>query len=185
MNSEIRSLESQIGELKAKLAEARRRAAAEPVNDYQLRRPDGTPVMLSALFGSKTELLVVHNMGRKCPYCTLWADGFNGVWRHLADRAAFVVTSPDEPAVMREFAASRGWGFVMASIAGSPFARDLGYEPEPGKFWPGVSGLRLRGGRIERTGCATFGPGDDFCSVWPMLELIDGGKGEWEPRYSY
>ena len=36
-------------------------------------------------------------MGRGCSYCTLWADGFNGLRHHFEDRAAFVVVSPDTP----------------------------------------------------------------------------------------
>jgi len=186
MNDEIKAIQKQIDELKKKLAQARLRVKPEKVGAHTLKRPDGSPVPLEALFCGKPDLLVVHNMGRKCPYCTLWADGFNGEWQHLADRAGFVLTSPDEPAVMKEFAASRGWKFPMASIAGTSFAKELGFEPEPGKFWPGVSGFRkLADGTIERTGSAHFGPGDDFCAVWPMLELLDGGAKGWGPKYQY
>ncbi len=73
-------------------------AAVEPqqVEDYRFRTPDGD-VALSALFGDKTALFVIHNMGTGCPNCTMWADGFNGVLHHLEDRAAFVVCSPRRP----------------------------------------------------------------------------------------
>ncbi len=68
----------------------------EPVEDYQLVTSQG-PIRLSALFGDKNTLFVIHNMGAGCSYCTLWADGFNGVLPHLESRAAFVVSSPDAP----------------------------------------------------------------------------------------
>ena len=68
--------------------------------------------------------------GRGCVYCTMWADGFNGVVPHLEDRAAFVVVSPDEPHVQAEFAASRGWRFRMVA-ARSDFTGDMGYEEGP------------------------------------------------------
>src|SRR5262245_42651035 len=106
---EIQAIEEQIRALKKKLTEARRRATPRRVADYDFRTAEGKPIKLSALFGGKPDLIVIHNMGQKCVYCTLWADGFNGVWRHLADRAALVVSSPDEPAAMKAFAQSRGW----------------------------------------------------------------------------
>ena len=79
-----------------KLAELRRKLPHEAVDDYQLQGPNG-PVSLSALFGEKEDLILVHNMGSGCSYCTLWADNFNGVAHHLQDRAAFVLVSPRQP----------------------------------------------------------------------------------------
>lgn len=186
MNDNVESLQKQIDDLKKQLSMARRAIKPEPVRDYELRTPDDRPVPLSMLFRGKPDLLVVHNMGRRCPYCTLWADGFVGLTPHLMDRAGFALSSPDDPEVLRDFAASRGWTFPIVSTRGSTFAPDLGFEPEPGRHWPGVSAFRkLADGRIERTGKATFGPGDDFCAVWPMFDLLSGGVGGWAPKYSY
>ncbi len=186
MNDQIRALEKEIGGLKKKLAEARRSAKPEKVSDYTLAAWDGKRVKLSELFGSKRDLIVIHNMGRKCVYCTLWADGINGLHEHLSDRAAFVVCSPDEPAVQKEFAAGRAWRFRMVSGAGSTFIKDMGFEPKPGEPWPGVSAFHKNDdSTIERTGTANFGPGDDFCAVWPLLDLLAGGPAGWEPKYSY
>jgi predicted dithiol-disulfide oxidoreductase (DUF899 family) len=185
-DAEIVELSQQIETLKAKLSEARRRRPQEPVRDYVLLGADGVPVSLSSLFGDKKDLIVVHNMGRGCAYCTLWADGFNGVVPHLEDRAAFVVVSPDEPGVQAAFADSRGWRFRMASAAGSDFTRDMGYEDTPGDYMPGFSAFRrLADGTIVRTGRDFFGPGDDYCSPWRLFDTLDGGVGEWEPRYRY
>ena len=98
MNStpEIQQILQQIGALKTQLSEARRRRPTEPVDDAKLLNCDGSPVMLSELFGDKRDLLVVHNMGKGCSYCTMWADGFVGALTHLRDRAAFVVARARE-----------------------------------------------------------------------------------------
>jgi predicted dithiol-disulfide oxidoreductase (DUF899 family) len=185
-DQEIDELSRQIEALKAKLSEARRRRPKETVGNYTLLGADGVPVSLSALFGEKDDLIVVHNMGRGCAYCTVWADGFNGVVAHLEDRAAFVVVSPDEPAVQAEFAASRGWRFRMVSAAGSGFTHAMGFEDKPGDSMPGFSVFRrLPDGSIVRTGRDFFGPGDDYCSPWRLFDLLDGGVGEWGPKYRY
>jgi predicted dithiol-disulfide oxidoreductase (DUF899 family) len=68
----------------------------ESVQDYGFATPEGT-AHLSDLFGDKRDLIVILNMGAACPYCTLWADGYNGRYPHISNRAAFVVSSPDTP----------------------------------------------------------------------------------------
>jgi predicted dithiol-disulfide oxidoreductase (DUF899 family) len=186
MNAEIEQIEKQIQELKEQRSAARRRATPQPVKGYRFRRPDGTAVTLSELFGDKPDLIVVHNMGRACPYCTVWADGIQSLADHLQNRTAFALVSPDEPGVIKEFANSRGWRLPAVSGGGTTFAHDMGFEPEPKKYWPGVSGFRKNAeGSIVRTGKANFGPGDDFCPLWNLFDLLEGGAGNWEPKYSY
>lgn len=130
--------------------------------------------------------MVVHNMGKSCPYCTLWADGFNGVVDHLGNRAPFVVVSPDDPKTQADFRKSRGWKFEMLSAAQSDFTRDMGFAAEDGSPWPGVSTFRKDAdGKIYRTAKTWFGPGDDFCAVWHLLELLPEGVDGWEPKYKY
>ena len=186
MNAEIERLEAEIGELTKRLGEARRRAGAEPVRDYELRGLDGRAVRLSELFAGREDLLVVHNMGRRCAYCTLWADGFVSLLPHLENRCAFVLSSADEPEVAREFATSRGWGFPVVSAAGSGFARAMGFASEQGDPWPGVSAFHRRAdGSIVRTGRASFGPGDPFCAAWHFFDLLAGGAKGWSPKFHY
>ncbi|MCC5786202.1 MAG: DUF899 family protein [Phycisphaerales bacterium] len=155
---------------------------AELIGGYSFVTPNGA-VTLAELFAGKRDLLIIHNMGRRCAYCTMWADGFNGLLRHLEDRAAFVLASPDEPGVQREFAESRGWGFRMVSTKGSSFNADLGFEPEPGKVAPGVSALyKQDDGTIVRTGKAVFGPGDPFNGAWHLFALLKDGANGWGPK---
>ncbi len=174
----------QIADLRRRMREAQAAAEPEPVQDYELHTAKG-PVRLAQLFGDKRDLIVIHNMGRSCVNCTLWADGFNGVYPHIADRAAFVVASPDAPDVQSEFAASRGWRFPIVSHQGTTFAADMGYRSEKGGWWPGVSVFRRDGDRIVRVADTGFQPGDDFCTVWHLFDLLPEGTAGWRPRYSY
>jgi predicted dithiol-disulfide oxidoreductase (DUF899 family) len=185
MNDEIAGLSCQIEELKRQLSEARRRAEPEPIRNYELTSSTGEPVTLSELFGDKADLLVVHNMGRGCRYCTMWADGFASMLGHIDNRTAFVVVSPDEPEVQQEFAASRGWPFRTVSAAGTTFIQDLGFA-HGNDVMPGVSALHKRDdGTIVRTGRDEFGPGDDYAPAWRFFDLLEGGAGGWEPQYRY
>lgn len=184
LGKKISRLEAKMTRIQERVAKLRRKITPEEVQDYFLTGPDGK-VRLSALFCGKRDLIVVHNMGRTCPYCTMWADGFNGLLAHLSDRAGFAVVSPDAVAVQRKFAASRGWKFRMYSGRGSPFTRDMGFLSGEGEPWPGVSAFRRKGAKIYRVGHAGFGPFDPFCATWPLFALLDGGVGDWAPKFRY
>lgn len=151
----------------------------QPVADCVLDGWEG-PVRLAALFGDKDTLFAIHNMGRRCDYCSLWADSFNGVHRQIATRAAFVVISPDAPAAQKRLAAERGWTFPMASYGTSGFGEAMGYARDGG-WYPGVSVLRKRPEGIVRVSDAAFGPGDDFAGIWHLFDLIPEGAAGWEP----
>lgn len=157
---------------------------SQEVDDYTFAAAGGKK-RLSELFGGKDDLFVIHNMGSSCPYCTLWADGYNGVHHHLADRAAFVVSSPDAPAVQKKFAHSRGWTFPMISHQGTTFAEDMGYGSKESGWRPGLSVFRREGGRTLRVSDAGFGPGDDFCAVWHIFDMLPEGAGAWRPKFKY
>lgn len=189
IDEEIQQLGKVVRDARARIAELRRERAPEAVRDYSMTRSDGTPVRLAELFGDKRELIVVHNMGRRCPMCTTWADGFNGVQHHIRDRMAFVVTTPDPPEWQTEFAAERGWRFPIVSTQGTSFAKDLGFEGEQDGEpfpWPGLSVMRKRDdGTVERLDYDWFGPGDLYCVVWSLLDLLPDGQGDWWPKLSY
>ena len=174
----------QIAEIRDEMREARAAAEPEEVSDYVFANAN-VSVRLSELFGDKADLIVIHNMGSSCPYCTLWADGFNGIYEHLANRAAFVVSSPDTPDSQKKFAASRGWRFPMVSHRGTTFATDMGYGSADGGWLPGVSVFRREGSRILRVADSRFAPGDDFCSLWHIFDLLPGGASDWEARNQY
>ena len=181
---------SQLAEYRREIAAIREKMRAvqgsvepEEVRDYRLQTAGGE-VLLSALFGDKDTLFVIHNMGAGCASCTMWADGFNGVYPHLRERAAFVLTSPDPPERQRNLAAERGWRFPMVSHQGTTFAADMGYSRD-GRPLPGASVLRRDGGRIVRVADTGFSPGDDFCTVWHFLDLLPEGAAGWRPKHAY
>jgi predicted dithiol-disulfide oxidoreductase (DUF899 family) len=178
----ISAYRRQIADLREKMRAAQAASEPEEVRDYELQGAGGA-VKLSQLFGDKDTLFVVHNMGASCPYCTLWADGFNGVFHHLRDRAAFVVTSPDAPEKQRTFASGRGWRFPMVSCRGTTFPQDMGYWRD-GPM-PGVSVFKRENGRILRVADTSFSPGDDYCNVWHLFDLIPEGADGWQPKFGY
>ncbi len=164
-------IQGKISALEADL-KALRQSAAEAAGDYQFADGNGA-VALAELFGDKNELVVVHNMGSSCPYCTMWADGYSGVTSYIEERAAFVVASPDAPAAQQAFAKERGWKFRMVSSQGNSFFGDMGFEDGDGNPFPGVSSFRRRGdGSVEHLASAAFGPGDKFCSVFSFFDLL-------------
>ena len=173
----------EIAGLRDKMRALQQNVEPEEVADYEFAGPDG-PVRLSQLFGDKDTLFVIHNMGTACPHCTMWADGLNGVLPHLESRAAFVVTSPDDPATQAAFAASRGWKFRMVSHQGTTFAADMGYRSEGG-WMPGVSVFKRRDDKVLRVSDTGFDEGDDFCAVWHFFDLIPEGPAGWRARFSY
>ena len=174
----------EIAALRDKMRALQAEIEPEEVADYSFAAAEG-PVRLSALFAGKDTLIVIHNMGRTCPACTMWADGYNGVVPHLESRAAFVVTSPDDPATQAAFAASRGWRFRMVSHQGTDFAEKMGYRGEQGGWMPGISVFKKEGGRILRVSDQRLGPGDDFCSVYHFLDMLPEGPAGWRPKFSY
>jgi predicted dithiol-disulfide oxidoreductase (DUF899 family) len=173
----------EIAALRQKMRALQHEVEPEEVEDYRFQTVDGA-VRLSQLFGGKEYLFVIHNMGTGCPSCTMWADGFNGVLPHLEDRAAFVVSSPDDSATQRDFAAARGWRFRMVSHRGTSFAADMGYRVDNG-WLPGVSVFRRAGDKILRVSDTAFDDGDDFCTVWHFFDLLPEGAGGWRAKFNY
>jgi predicted dithiol-disulfide oxidoreductase (DUF899 family) len=175
--TEVDALERQLTELRAKLNAAYSARGAMDVPDYDLHRPDGSAVKLSGLFNGREQLILIHNMGFACPYCTMWADGFIGLWRYMNKRAAFVLISNDRPDQQLAGAERRGWTFPMASALGTSMFADMGFTgPQesggPG-WWPGVSTLyKDTDGGIKRHAYAYFGPGDLYNPAWHIFELL-------------
>ena len=160
-------------------------AEPEPIHDYSLETMTGS-TKLSSFFGDKDTMFLIHNMGKQCVYCTVWADGFNGVIDHIQDRAAFLLTSPDSPGDQKSFADSRGWRFNRASTANSTLTRDLGYESESGEYMPGVSVIRKQADNtLTRISQSPFGPGDSYCAVFNLFDLVPGLDQDWAPKFSY
>ena len=184
--NEIASLEKELRDKKQKLTELKRALPPKKISDYTFLDVDANEISLAALFGDKKELMLIHNMGKGCRYCTLWADEYNGVIDHLENRVPFAVISPDVPLMMREFAESRNWKFKILSSYGTSFKKDIGFENDKGKLMPGVSVfIKDETGNIFETNHDRFGPGDAYCGTWSFLDLLPQGSNGWEPQYKY
>lgn len=189
LKSRVAIARKELETARRKLVALRRRLPPEPVKDYELNSVEG-PVKLSEMFGDKDDLILIHNMGAGCANCTMWADEFNGVADHLQSRAALVLVSPDNPIDQKRFAQERGWRFKMYSAKGTTFVEDMGFHSEEEAFLsgylPGVSAYsRKKDGSIVRVSKEEFGPGDLYCSVWHLFDLLPDGWGSWDPQFDY
>ncbi len=176
-----------MGTARKRMVEISKELGKGVVKDYEVTESDsGKKVKLSTLFGDKKDLIVIFNMGKGCSYCTLWADGINGDLKHLEDRAAVVLASPDKLEDQKAFAKSRGWTFKLIHIPPGTLRTEMGFEDVKGeKSAPGFATFHKEGDKIENTASSWFGPGDDYCSVWYFLGMLKGGAGKWQPKSDY
>ena len=183
MTTEITELERQIYELTAQLNELRSRNPGVEVRNYRFATLNGEVTLLD-LFGDRDRLLVIHNMGQGCRYCTLWGDGLNGFVPHIESALSLVLVSKDPPEVQRRFANSRGWRFRMASHGGGAYIREQTVMAGAENM-PGAVVYERDGEQIYRRSATPFGPGDLYCSMWSLLALAGLGAEDWTPQFSY
>ena len=183
MSDEIAEIEKQLFELTAKLNKLRKKSAGHEVRNYTLSTLDGDVTLLD-MFGENDRLLVIHNMGQGCRYCTLWADGFNGFLPHLESAMSVVLVSKDSPTAQRKFANSRSWRFRLASHSGGEYIQEQTVLQEEGNM-PGAVVYTREGSRITRKSTAVFEPGDLYCSIWNLLGMAGLSDAEWTPQYNY
>jgi predicted dithiol-disulfide oxidoreductase (DUF899 family) len=183
MNSNIIEIEREIFELTAKLNELRGANEGVEVRNYAFDSLSG-PTTLLDLFGHQKKLLLIHNMGQGCRYCTLWADGLNGFVPHIETAMALALVSKDKPEVQRRFANSRGWRFRLASHGGGEYIREQTVM-EGADNMPGAVVYERRGEAIFRKNSCIFGPGDMYCPIWNFLGMAGFGEGEWTPQFNY
>lgn len=177
------ALEAEIMEKSLQLAALR---AAEPgveIADYSFQTLDGETT-LSGLFAGRDRLLAIHNMGQACRYCTVWADGINGVLGHLEATMSVALLSKDPPETQRRLAQDRGWRFRMASHGGGPYMTEQSVTPKYGNA-PGAVIYEKLGDQIIRRGTAPFGPGDLYSPLWHFLSLAGVDQGKFTPQFHY
>lgn len=183
MSDEIAEIEKQLFELTGRLNELRKTNSGIEVGNYIFSTLDGDVTLLE-MFGENDRLLVIHNMGQGCRYCTLWADGFNGFLPHLESAMSVVLVSKDSPDVQRSFANSRNWRFRLASHGGDDYIKEQSVVEGQGNM-PGSVVYERNGDQIARKNVAVFGPGDLYCSIWNLLGMAGLGETDWTPQYRY
>ena len=152
---------------------------------------------LSELFDDgHDELLLVHFMfdpswEKGCPMCSMWADGYDAVARHVRERASFAVVAKQEIVPFRRYARSRGWqNLRLLSAHDSPFIGDFGMEdPEFGQK-PGVSTFRREAdGAVHHVQTldamldGKFRGVDLLTPVYSLFDLLPSGRGDFMPSH--
>ena len=163
------------------IVELEKQMGGQIMTDYELSRHDGSKVHLSELFGEHTQMVLIHNMGFACNYCTLWAEGFNGYFRHLesgeyGNKAKFLLVSNDRPDQQLAGATQRGWKFDMLSCRGTSLSADLGYQSQDGDkvhYHPGMVIVeKLADGSLRRYLKSVIGPGDCYMGLFHMFARL-------------
>ena len=106
--------------------------------DYRFDGPEGQNLTLGDLFGGRRQLIVYHFMfapdwEKPCKSCSFWADGFDGVTQHLAQRDTRLVAVSRAPLTKLEATAKRlGWSFPWYSSGEGDFNYDfhVSFHPE-------------------------------------------------------
>jgi predicted dithiol-disulfide oxidoreductase (DUF899 family) len=104
--------------------------------DYVFEGPDGKR-SLAGLFDGRSQLIVYHFMfdpewESGCRSCSFWADNFNGIGVHLAQRdVTFAAISLAPLAKLQAYAKRLGWSFPWYSSYGSDFNYDYGVSFRP------------------------------------------------------
>ena len=97
--------------------------------DYCFQGSNGE-VALADLFDGRSQLLLYHFMfhpdwQEACKSCSFWADGYNAITPHLAQRDVTLVAVSRAPLPkLQAFAARMGWNFPWYSSYGSDFNYD-------------------------------------------------------------
>jgi len=182
-NNEIRDIEQNIHTLMERLAKLQKSNRGNEVINYSFSTIEGE-INLLDLFGEKDKLLLIHNMGQGCRYCTLWADGLNGFLPHLEATISVVLVSKDVPQLQRKFANSRGWMFRLASHGGGEYIQEQSVMKDSNNM-PGAVVYERDGNKIYRKNDCVFGPGDIYCSMWSLLGLAGLDETSWTPQFSY
>src|SRR5580698_633830 len=98
--------------------------------EYRFQIDEGA-VTLPDLFKGRSQLLVYHFMfgpdyKAGCPSCSSIADGFNGIWMHLANHDVMLWAVSRAPLPkLQEYKRRLGWTFPWASSLGVDFNFDF------------------------------------------------------------
>lgn len=149
---------------------------------------------LAELFDGRSQLVVYHFMfgfdwDEGCPSCSFWADSFDGLGAHLADRdVSFVVSSNASLDRLLAYRERMGWSFPWVSAGGSAF--NLDYEvagstrfnyrdtAEPIGESPGISVFALDGDQVFHTYSAYARGLEPFNAAYHLLDLVPKGRDE-------
>lgn len=180
---EIKKVESEIREKINFLEKLRKENKGLEIKNYAFQTLSGKTSLLD-LFGKKDKLVVIHNMGQGCRWCTSWADGLNGVLPHIESQFSVVLVSKDTPEVQRQFALTRGWRFTMASHGGGEYITEQTVQSGENNM-PGVVCYEKKGDKIYRKNASCFGPGDLYNPLFHIVSMGGISAEEMPIQYFY
>lgn len=194
--------EKEFTQLRDALARERRELPWERVEKQYVFHGENGEETLAALFGQRSQLIVYHFMYDPdweigCKGCSFWADNFNGIIPHLAQRDVSLVAVSLAPLEkLKAQARAFGWTFKWVSSQGSDFNFDYNvsftaeslaqgeaiYNYTTQKInrsaLPGVSAFLKEGGEIFHT-YSTYARGLDMLNTaYHYLDIAPRGRDE-------
>ena len=195
--------EKELTRLRDELSAERRALPWERVEKRYLFESERGRETLADLFGSRSQLIVYHFMFAPewevgCRGCSFWADNFNGIVDHLAQRdVSFVAVSRAPLAKLQAQARRLGWTFKWVSAVGNDFNYDynVSFSPEalanggaPYNYGsetltevnekPGISAFIKDDGQVFHT-YSTYGRGLDMMNTaYHYLDIAPKGRDE-------
>jgi predicted dithiol-disulfide oxidoreductase (DUF899 family) len=130
--TELLVREKELTRLRDRLAEQRRHLPWLEVEKTYVFEGARGRMTLPDLFDGRSQLVVYHFMfgpdwEAGCKSCSFWADNFDRIVVHLAQRdVTFAVVSRAPLAKLRAFAERLGWSFEWVSSLGTDFNFDFG-----------------------------------------------------------
>ena len=177
--------EKQLTRLRDELARERRALPWARVDEpYRFTGPAGE-CSLGDLFGPHSQLIVYHFMfgpdwDAGCPSCSFWADNFDGIDVHLAQRdGAFACVSRAPYEKLRGYRERMGWRFSWVSSSGSRFNFDYGVSSGENDESPGLSVFAKEADGLICHAYSTYRRGLDVINgAYQLLDLLPKGRDE-------
>ena len=159
---------------------------------YRFEGPEGA-LSLSDLFGPRRQLIVQHFMfapdwEKPCKSCSFWADGYNGVVAHLAERdTAFVAVSRAPVEKLEDRKRKMGWSFPWVSSGEDDFNYDFAVSFRDEDLAAGTATYNYvakQGTMKDLPGISAFVK-DDGGAVYHTYSCFARGLDMMNPAYNY
>ena len=157
---------------------------------YPFESPRG-PLTLSDLFGPHRQLIAQHFMfapewEKPCKSCSFWADGYNGIVAHLAQRdTAFVAVSRAPIEKLEARRRKMGWTFPWVSSGGTDFSFDFDVSFREGQADRATYNYQPKQGAMtDLPGISAFVKDQDG-STFHTYSCFARGLDPMNPAYAY
>ena len=176
---ELKKIEQNLLKNIRELATLRRQAYGGEIIDCQVETPQGLK-NLYQLF-TKDRMIVIHNMGIHCKFCTAYADGINAISKEFQNCDIVLLSTTELPELLK-FQEKRKWSFHCYRIVDNIFSQAVGLFRKDIGVMPGIISLYLTNEKkIIVESISDFEPGDYFSPIWPIKSLFDDHWEEYSP----